>query len=81
MKNNQGLSPVIAVIIMIAIIAMLAATVYVWVTGFHYETPEERCEGNPRCIAIVCYEKHRDEEGWERCMEENGVEIGGNESE
>lgn len=32
--NDEGVSPVIAVILMVAITVVLAATVYVWVSGF-----------------------------------------------
>ena len=34
MKNDRAVSPVIAVILMVAITVVLAATVYVWVSGF-----------------------------------------------
>ena len=33
-QNDEGVSPVIAVILMVAITVVLAATVYVWVSGF-----------------------------------------------
>lgn len=33
-SNDDGVSPVIAVILMVAITVVLAATVYVWVSGF-----------------------------------------------
>ncbi len=35
--NDEGVSPVIAVILMVAITVVLAATVYVWVSGFATE--------------------------------------------
>jgi flagellin-like protein len=35
--DDQGVSPVIAVILMVAITVVLAATVYVWVSGFATE--------------------------------------------
>ncbi|MDD5502069.1 MAG: type IV pilin [Candidatus Thermoplasmatota archaeon] len=34
MKSKEAVSPVIAVILMVAITVVLAATVYVWVSGF-----------------------------------------------
>lgn len=34
LKNDRAVSPVIAVILMVAITVVLAATVYVWVSGF-----------------------------------------------
>ncbi len=34
LKNDEAVSPVIAVILMVAITVVLAATVYVWVSGF-----------------------------------------------
>jgi len=36
-KNDEAVSPVIAVILMVAITVVLAATVYVWVSGFASE--------------------------------------------
>lgn len=37
-RGDQGVSPVIAVILMVAITVVLAATVYVWVSGFASDT-------------------------------------------
>ncbi len=37
MRDDEGVSPVIAVILMVAITVVLAATVYVWVSGFASE--------------------------------------------
>ncbi|MBC7080810.1 MAG: type IV pilin [Thermoplasmatales archaeon] len=34
MKNKAGVSPIIAIILMVAITVVLAATIYVWVSGF-----------------------------------------------
>jgi flagellin-like protein len=34
LRSDEGVSPVIAVILMVAITVVLAATVYVWVSGF-----------------------------------------------
>ncbi len=36
-RDDEGVSPVIAVILMVAITVVLAATVYVWVSGFAAE--------------------------------------------
>lgn len=36
-RDDEGVSPVIAVILMVAITVVLAATVYVWVSGFATE--------------------------------------------
>lgn len=36
-RGDEGVSPVIAVILMVAITVVLAATVYVWVSGFATE--------------------------------------------
>ena len=33
-KDMTGVSPIIAVILMVAITVVLAATIYVWVSGF-----------------------------------------------
>ncbi|HHH77670.1 MAG TPA: type IV pilin, partial [Thermoplasmatales archaeon] len=33
-KDTTGVSPIIAVILMVAITVVLAATIYVWVSGF-----------------------------------------------
>ena len=33
-KDKTGVSPIIAIILMVAITVVLAATIYVWVTGF-----------------------------------------------
>ena len=33
-KNKAGVSPIIAIILMVAITVVLAATIYVWVSGF-----------------------------------------------
>jgi flagellin-like protein len=45
---DEGVSPVIAVILMVAITVVLAATVYVWVSGFGAQS------GNPqKSIAIT----------------------------
>jgi flagellin-like protein len=43
LKADEGVSPVIAVILMVAITVVLAATVYVWVSGFasDQEGPEQ----------------------------------------
>jgi flagellin-like protein len=43
LKADEGVSPVIAVILMVAITVVLAATVYVWVSGFasEQEGPEQ----------------------------------------
>ena len=42
-KDKTGVSPIIAIILMVAITVVLAATIYVWVTGFgtHSKGPEE----------------------------------------
>jgi flagellin-like protein len=37
LRSDEGVSPVIAVILMVAITVVLAATVYVWVSGFASE--------------------------------------------
>ncbi|HHO57216.1 MAG TPA: type IV pilin, partial [Thermoplasmatales archaeon] len=34
LKEKAGVSPIIAIILMVAITVVLAATIYVWVTGF-----------------------------------------------
>ncbi|HEC76432.1 MAG TPA: type IV pilin [Thermoplasmatales archaeon] len=34
LKDKAGVSPIIAIILMVAITVVLAATIYVWVTGF-----------------------------------------------
>jgi len=40
-KNKAGVSPIIAVILMVAITVVLAATIYVWVSGFHTGSQSE----------------------------------------
>src|SRR4051812_13673222 len=39
-QDDEGVSPVIAVILMVAITVVLAATVYVWVSGFGAQTSQ-----------------------------------------
>lgn len=40
LKSEEAVSPVIAVILMVAITVVLAATVYVWVSGFGAQTSQ-----------------------------------------
>jgi len=47
MKSKEAVSPVIAVILMVAITVVLAATVYVWVSGF------KGTENAPTGVAFV----------------------------
>ena len=59
MKSKEAVSPVIAVILMVAITVVLAATVYVWVSGFGAggeETPTitfDRTDGTDSSIFSV----------------------------
>jgi flagellin-like protein len=42
LEDKTGVSPIIAIILMVAITVVLAATIYVWVSGFGGETGESK---------------------------------------
>lgn len=52
-RGDEGVSPVIAVILMVAITVVLAATVYVWVSGFASEdTGPEQASATAKVVDL-----------------------------
>ncbi|MDD3492845.1 MAG: type IV pilin [Candidatus Thermoplasmatota archaeon] len=55
-EDKTGVSPIIAVILMVAITVVLAATIYVWVSGFGGggdETPSMACRADNAADRLV----------------------------